>query len=156
MLQQAVNAAQIKVTREKIQGNLPGNEQAPEFGTFYAWMNECGACGCPLSPKPCPEEVDIMSLTQQESREASETIDTCMEELTELIATFRMYGGRLVDIDRGDFDIDFFKGLHTKCNNIYNKLQGISRLLPQDSQKARSMAECYLDASDAVRVRTIT
>ena len=97
-----------------------------------------------------------MSLTQQESREASETIDTCMEELTELIATLRMYGGRLVDIDRGDFDIDFFKGLHTKCNNIYNKLQGISRLLPQDSQKARSMAERYLDASDTVRVCTIT
>jgi hypothetical protein len=101
---------------------MAGNKQAPEFGTFYAWMNGCGEYGCPLSSKPCLEEVDIMSCTQQESREASETIDTCIEELTELIATFRMYGGRLVDIDRGDFDIDFFKGLHTKCSNIYNKL----------------------------------
>jgi hypothetical protein len=79
-----------------------------------------------------------------------------MEDLTELIATFRMYGGRLVDIDRGDFDIDFFKGLHTKCSDIYKKLQGVSRLLPQGSEKARRMAESYLDASDAVRIRTIT
>jgi hypothetical protein len=135
---------------------MAGNKQAPEFGTFYAWMNGCGEYGCPLSSKPCLEEVDIMSCTQQESREASETIDTCIEELTELIATFRMYGGRLVDIDRGDFDIDFFKGLHTKCSNIYNKLQDVSRLLPQGSQKARRMAERYLNAPDAVRIRTIT
>jgi hypothetical protein len=97
-----------------------------------------------------------MSLTHQEFKEASKTIDTCMEELTDLIATFRMYGGRLVDIDRGDFDIDFFRGLHTKCSAIYSKLQGVSRLLPQSSQEARKMAERYLGSSDAVRIRTIT
>jgi hypothetical protein len=67
-----------------------------------------------------------------------------------------MYGGRLVDIDRGDFDIDFFKGLHNKCSNIYNKLQDVSRRLPQGSQKATNMAERYLASSDAVRIRTIT
>jgi hypothetical protein len=97
-----------------------------------------------------------MSRTQHDFKEASETIDTCMEELTDLIATFRMYGGRLVDIDRGDFDIDFFKGLHTKCSNIYSKLQDVSRLFPQGSQKATNMAERYLASSDAVRIRTIT
>ena len=97
-----------------------------------------------------------MSLTHQEFKEASRTIHTCMEELTDLIATFRMYGGRLVDIDRGDFDIDFFRGLHTKCSAIYSKLQGVSRLLPQSSQEARKMAERYLGSSDAIRIRTIT
>jgi hypothetical protein len=156
MVQRPVNSQKPRSSARRFHGNMAGNKQAPEFGTFYAWMNGCGEYGCPLSSKPCLEEVDIMSCKQQESREASETIDTCIEELTELIATFRMYGGRLVDIDRGDFDIDFFKGLHTKCSNIYNKLQDVSRLLPQGSQKARRMAERYLNAPDAVRIRTIT
>ena len=36
ILQQAVNAAQIKAAREKIRGSLPGNEQPAEFATFCA------------------------------------------------------------------------------------------------------------------------
>lgn len=97
-----------------------------------------------------------MSHAQHDFKEASQTIDTCMEELTDLITTFRMYAGRLVDIDRGDFDIDFFKGLHTKCSKIYSKLQDVSRLFPQDCQEANNMADGYLAGPDAVRIRTIT
>ncbi len=70
-----------------------------------------------------------MYSTEQHLEEASKTICACEQELMGLIGTFCMYGGRLTDIDRGDFDVGFFKDLHAKCSNIQSKLGSVNRLL---------------------------
>jgi hypothetical protein len=100
-------------------------------------------------------EVNIMPFTKQEFQHASQTIDACSEELMDLMATFRMYSGKTLDIDRGDFDIAFFKEIHSKCSDIHEKIELLGRLLHPNMEKMGKMTEGYM-ASSTIRLRTIT
>jgi hypothetical protein len=70
-----------------------------------------------------------MSQKRDESELAQETIRYCTEALMDIMATFRTYSGKHLDIDRGDFDVEFFKELHGKCSAINNKLQSLASVL---------------------------
>lgn len=116
------------------------NQSVSAFGTLYAdgsWR-----------------EANIMCITEQHLKDASETIRTCEEELRLLIATFAVYGGRLTDIDRGDFDVDFFKYLRAKCIEIHHRLELLGHLLSSNAQKSEKVTTTYL--GQAIRFRTTT
>ena len=49
-------------------------------------------------------------------------IEDCLQKLASLMVTFRTYSGRHIDINREDFDINFFVGLNDSCSDIHYKL----------------------------------
>lgn len=62
-------------------------------------------------------------------------IDNCLQKLDSLMVTFRTYGGRQIDVNRGDFDINFFRGLNDTCSDIYNRLLSLLHGASQDNKK---------------------
>ena len=67
---------------------------------------------------------------------ARETIRDCTEALTDMMATFRTYSGKHLDIDRGDFDVEFFKELHGKCSAVHEKLQSLAQVFGTSEKPA--------------------
>ena len=55
-------------------------------------------------------------------------IHACTEVLLDMMATFRMYSGKHLNIDRGDFDVEFFKDLHDKCLKVKHKLTYLEQI----------------------------
>jgi hypothetical protein len=72
-----------------------------------------------------------MSFTEQESKEAAEVIDACVKELRDLMTTFAVYGGKVAGIDRGDFDVEFFRELQNKCCAIHDRLRSLGDYFPE-------------------------
>jgi hypothetical protein len=66
-----------------------------------------------------------MSLKKPQQENAEKTIRDCTNALMDMMATFRTYSGRHLDIDRGDFDVEFFKELHRKCSAIHKRLESV-------------------------------
>lgn len=62
-------------------------------------------------------------------------IEDCLQKLASLMVTFRTYGGKNIDINRGEFDIDFFKGLNDVCSDIHDRLSGLLHDSSQDNEK---------------------
>ena len=91
-----------------------------------------------------------MCLHKQESI----LIKDCLEKLASLMVTFRTYGGRQIDVNRGDFDIDFFRGLNDTCTDIHDKLlsalQGELR-----EQKIKPLMEGEIVAAKVEEVTTL-
>jgi hypothetical protein len=65
-------------------------------------------------------------------------LEDCLQNLASLMVTFRTYGGAHIDVNRGDFDIDFFRGLNDTCSDIHD---GLLSLLEASSQNVTEGAE---------------
>lgn len=63
-------------------------------------------------------------------------IDDCLQKLASLMVTFRTYGGRHIDISRGDFDVDFFRGLNDNCSDIHDRLLSLLDGASQNCEKS--------------------
>jgi hypothetical protein len=51
------------------------------------------------------------------------------------MVTFRTYSGANIDISRGDFDINFFKGLNDSCRDIHDKLLSLLSTVSQNEEE---------------------
>jgi len=89
-------------------------------------------------------------------KEERSVIEDCLQKLASLMVTFRTYGGRNIDINRGDFDIDFFRGLNNTCSDIHDKLLSLLDGASQDNEKsARVDSDEQIVVAKAVEVSTI-
>ena len=78
-----------------------------------------------------------MSQKAQKTELAQETIRDCAEALKDMMAIFRTYSGKHLDIDRGDFDVEFFRELHSRGNTIQAKLSSLAQMLNTAKEKAK-------------------
>jgi hypothetical protein len=63
-------------------------------------------------------------------------IEDCLQKLASLMVTFRTYSGKHIDINRGDFDINFFVGLNDSCSDIHYKLLNLLDGAIQKNEKS--------------------
>lgn len=74
-----------------------------------------------------------MCLGKQEQRDI---VEDCLQKLASLMVTFRTYGGKQTDVNRGDFDIDFFRGLNDTCSKIHDNLLSLLDSASQNNEKS--------------------
>jgi hypothetical protein len=71
------------------------------------------------------------------------------------MVTFRTYGGTHIGINRGDFDVDFFRGLNDSCSDIHERLLGLLEVSFQnDVEGAKGSANEDIVVAKAVEVPT--
>ena len=63
-------------------------------------------------------------------------IEDCLQKLASLMVTFRTYSGAHIDINRGDFDVNFFIGLNDSCRDIHDKLLNLLDGASQNEEKS--------------------
>jgi hypothetical protein len=71
-----------------------------------------------------------------------------------MMATFRTYSGKHLDIDRGDFDVEFFKELHGKCSAIHRKLDSLALVLGP-SKKPRQLLKTGMSRAIAAKLSPV-
>jgi len=91
-----------------------------------------------------------MSPKRQKNELAQATIRDCTEALMDMMATFRTYSGKHLDIDRGDFEAEFFKELHGKCSAIHRKLESLAQVLGTP-EKPRQLPKTGMSRAIAVK-----
>ncbi|MBW2107705.1 MAG: hypothetical protein JRI36_03430 [Deltaproteobacteria bacterium] len=72
-----------------------------------------------------------MSSEPQATDPGQKALETVMNELSQMMATFKTYSGPHLDIDRGDFDVAFFRDLYARCATIRHNLALLAREAPQ-------------------------
>ena len=95
-----------------------------------------------------------MSPKNQKNELAQSTIRDCTEALVDLMATFKTYSGKHLDIDRGDFDVEFFKELHGKCSAIHRKLESLALVLGT-SEKPRQRPNTGISRTISVKLSPV-
>lgn len=69
----------------------------------------------------------MMPTTSQSTAPTQKALETAMNELSQMMATFKTYSGPHLDIDRGDFDVAFFRELYDRCATIQRNLSQLDR-----------------------------